>query len=340
VLVVLAIIAVLVGLLLVAVMRVHEAANRIQCINNLKEIGLAMQIYHDQYERLPPSLNNWSHWIGYPPLPAHWSYCWRTLLLPCLECDAKWKWALSLEQIDSLPPPTATDWFAPPQLAALYENTCDPSARYFGPNGPFGLVDRVFCCPSDSRMLQPVWFGYYSVAYSSYLGVNGIDLWAWSTTPSGPQDLRGVMVPTNKYDGATGYPEFAASSQGTQLKEITDGTTYTLLVGERPPDRSMDWGWCYGCATGQDLEGTLDATLGVNEVNLPQSGMNACPPGRFGPGSIDNPSDQFHFYSLHPGGANFLFADGHASFLRYNIGDEVMRALATMSGGEPVGGEY
>jgi prepilin-type processing-associated H-X9-DG protein len=217
----------------------------------------------------------------------------------------------------------------------LYENTCDPSWRYFG---PFSLVDRTFSCPSDSQALQPVSYGDFSVAYSSYLGVNGIDLLAWSTTPKGPQDLRGVMVPANKYDGATGKMQIAASSQGTRISDISDGTTTTLLVGERPTDSNQDWGLCYGCAMGQDLGGTLDATLGVNEVNLPQSGMDPCPPGpySFSPGRIDNPCDQFHFWSPHPGGANFLFADYHVQFLSYAVKNDLMRALATISGEEAV----
>jgi prepilin-type processing-associated H-X9-DG protein len=199
-------------------------------------------------------------------------------------------------------------------------------------------VDRPFSCPSDSQALQPVSLGNFSVAYSSYLGVNGIDLLAWSTTPSDPLDLRGVMVPTNKYDVATGKMQVAASSQGTRFIDITDGLSNTLLVGERPTDSNQDWGFCYGCAMGQDFAGTLDATLGVNEVNLPQSGMDPCPPGPyfFSPGRIDNPCDQFHFWSPHPGGANFLFADATVHFLSYTVENRVMRALATMSGEEIV----
>src|SRR5262249_20557885 len=123
--------------------------------------------------------------------------------------------------------------------------------------------------------------------------------------------------------------------------DITDGSTNTLLVGERPPGRSLDFGWCYGCTLGQDIGGSLDATLGVNEVNLQQSGvpeMDACGPGpyRFSPGRIDNPCDQFHFYSPHPGGANFLCADARVHFLSYAVGNKVMRELATINGGEPV----
>ena len=128
--------------------------------------------------------------------------------------------------------------------------------------------------------------------------------------------------------------------QGTRLAEITDGTSNTLLVGERPPGHSLDFGWAFA-ASGQDGEGTLDSTLGVNEVNLHTSGIpeiDACPSGPyfFSPGRIDNPCDQFHYYSLHSGGANFLFADGSVHFLSYGVSNDVMRAMATMYGGEVV----
>jgi prepilin-type processing-associated H-X9-DG protein len=58
-------------------------------------------------------------------------------------------------------------------------------------------------------------------------------------------------------------------------------------------------------------------------------------PFRYGPGSVDNPCDRYHFWSLHPGGANFLFADGSARFLPYSAAP-IMVALATRSGQETI----
>jgi prepilin-type N-terminal cleavage/methylation domain-containing protein/prepilin-type processing-associated H-X9-DG protein len=339
-LVVIAIIGVLIALLLPAVQRIREAANRTQCANNLHQIGLAMHNYHDSEGRLPPGLNNW--WPQtYVPARPHALDCWRMLILPYLEGDNLWRQAVALEQVGSLPPPVdPCPPGTPPQYwtpAISYEFIWDSSGRYCG---PFATVVPVFCCPSDSRTLQTVQSEGWSVSLSGYLGVNGIDLWAWSTTPTGPDDLRGVLVPTNKYRGDTGLRDIPASTRGARLADITDGTSKTLLIGEKPPGHSLDFGWAFGC-WGQDGEGTLDSTLGVNEVNLQQSGipeMDACPPGPyyFSAGRIDNPCDQFHYYSLHPGGANFLFADGSVRFLNYGIENSTLRALATMSGGEVV----
>jgi prepilin-type N-terminal cleavage/methylation domain-containing protein/prepilin-type processing-associated H-X9-DG protein len=333
-LVVIAIIAVLIGLLLPTVQQVRTTAQRLQCANNLRQIGLAMQNYESAEQRLPPALNNWWPQTHIPVRP-HALDCWRFLLLPYLEQNNLFLQASALEQPGSLPPPANNFGLTDP--ATIYEAIWDSSGRYFG---PFATVVPVFSCPADGRTLQTVQSEGFATSLTSYLGVNGIDLWAWSTTPIGPQDLRGIMVPTNKYRGDWGDRDIPASMQGTRLAEVTDGTSNTLLIGERPPGHSLDFGWAFGC-WGQDAEGTLDSTLGVNEVNLHISGVpeiDACPSGPyfFSRGRIDNPCDQFHYYSLHPGGANFLRADGSVHFLGYGIANEVMRGMASMSGGEVV----
>jgi prepilin-type N-terminal cleavage/methylation domain-containing protein/prepilin-type processing-associated H-X9-DG protein len=338
-LLVIAIIGVLIALLLAAVQRVREAANRTQCINNLHQIGLAMQNYHDVEGCLPPSLNNW--WPNtYVPMLPHALDCWRMLILQYVEGDNLWSQIVALEQPGSPTPPTSPvppGWQQYWTPAVAYEFIWDSSQRYFG---PFRTVMPVFSCPSDPRTLRTVQLGGWYTSLSSYLGVSGIDLWAWSTTPTGPDDLRGIMVPTNKYRGDWGDRDIPASTIGTRFHEITDGLSNTLLIGERPPSHGLDWGWAFGCRPADGV-GTLDSILGVNEVNLQQSGVpetDACGPGPylFKRGEINNPCDVFHFYSTHPGGANFLFADAQVRFLSYTVDNEVMRALATMSGGEAV----
>lgn len=60
----------------------------------------------------------------------------------------------------------------------------------------------------------------------------------------------------------------------------------------------------------------------------------------FGPGLLDNPCDRFHFWSLHPEGANFALVDGSVRFISYSVGDQVMNALASLDGGDVVDPDY
>ncbi len=148
-----------------------------------------------------------------------------------------------------------------------------------------------------------------NVAFTDYLGVEGIN--------------------QNRKDGVL----FLDST--VRFADITDGTSNTLAVGERPPSTDGWYGWWYA-GWGQNQDGSADMVLGVREKNY-SARAASCPigPYEYGPGRPDNMCDTFHFWSHHPGGANFLFADGSVHFLPYSA-RAVMRALATRAGGEAV----
>ena len=98
-------------------------------------------------------------------------------------------------------------------------------------------------------------------------------------------------------------------------------------------------GWWYA-GWGQAQSGSVDIVLGVSEVNSGDGFLGAAAncwrgPYFFSPGSVQNMCDPFHFWSLHPGGANFLFCDGSIRFLAYAQAP-IMSALATRAGGEVV----
>src|SRR5207253_1385089 len=101
--------------------------------------------------------------------------------------------------------------------------------------------------------------------------------------------------------------------------DITDGTSNTLLVGERPPSSDHRYGWWYA-GWGQLKTGSAEMVLGVKELRDDPK-YEACSPGpyTFQAGGGGNDCDTFHFWSLHLGtGANFLFADGSVRFLHYS----------------------
>jgi prepilin-type processing-associated H-X9-DG protein len=120
-----------------------------------------------------------------------------------------------------------------------------------------------------------------------------------------------------------------------RFSDFSDGLNNTIIVGERPPSGDGRWGYCYaGWGTAKD--GTGDMVLGVRSLNI--GALEAtCPSGvyRFGPGRVDNSCDALHFWSLHSGGAHFLFCDGSVRFLGYDA-DGILPALATRAGRETV----
>lgn len=126
----------------------------------------------------------------------------------------------------------------------------------------------------------------------------------------------------------------------TRFADITDGQSHTLLVGERPPSPDNRLGWWYAGVGQRTMGNSADYFLGLREYPDPtRLPMCVWETGSFRPGRLDEMCDVIHFWSLHPGGANFAFCDGSVRFLRYSA-DAVLPALATRAGGEVVPGDY
>jgi prepilin-type N-terminal cleavage/methylation domain-containing protein/prepilin-type processing-associated H-X9-DG protein len=164
-------------------------------------------------------------------------------------------------------------------------------------------------CPSDLRSSLVAQYGSDLVAMTEYLSVSGTD--------------------QLKFDGVI-YVNSQVRKTG-----ITDGTSNTLLVGERPPSTDLVWGWWFAGSGPAPYFGTTDVCLGVNEVLDPNN-----PVGRdfFRPGTLNDPNSlhKWHYWSLHPGGANFLLADGSCRFITYDVGQSVLNAAASRNGAEPL----
>jgi prepilin-type N-terminal cleavage/methylation domain-containing protein/prepilin-type processing-associated H-X9-DG protein len=280
-LVVIGIVSVLMGLLLSAVQQARAAAARLKCENNLKQIGLAFQMYHDSYGSLPPGHRSRK---GSQTMPLSG---WPLSLLPNLEQPALYASA-----------------------QAAYQATRNPFLN--PPHTGLATVVSIYVCPSDASAAYPQ-RGQRTgnmAAFTDYLGVSGKN---YATKD-------GVLF------------------QGSHIRfaDITDGTSNTLLAGERPPSSDFDFGWWYA-GTGQRSTGSADMILGVQEVNLLPVTPATCGPGAsaYSPGRSGSPCNMFHFWSYHPGGANFLFADASVHFLPYSVAS-IMVPLATRSGGEAI----
>jgi hypothetical protein len=179
------------------------------------------------------------------------------------------------------------------------------------PHSNFSKPVKHFACPSDERLQEAqVTRNGLIVGLTSYLGVLGS---SW-----------------NQPDGCL----FLDSR--ISLPQIHDGTSNTIVVGERPPSPDFWFGWWYA-SVGVVGTGSPDLLLGGKENNAFGSYVAGCPTGPyvFTPGKLDNMCDVFHFWSLHPGGAHFLMGDASVHFLKYSAAP-IIPDLCTRNGGEGV----
>jgi prepilin-type processing-associated H-X9-DG protein len=170
------------------------------------------------------------------------------------------------------------------------------------------VTSAAFWYPSNPWQQMPV-------AFTSYLGVSS-----------------GSSADFSTYQ-KTGITNWTSSTKMVNIAD-GDGTSNTLLVGERPPSADLDYGWWFAGA-GYDGSGTGDVLLGAREYGY--AAAMGCAASKVGlqPGTTDTTCDQVHFWSQHTGGANFLLADGHVRFVTYN-GNGVLPAMCTYNGGETV----
>jgi prepilin-type N-terminal cleavage/methylation domain-containing protein/prepilin-type processing-associated H-X9-DG protein len=185
----------------------------------------------------------------------------------------------------------------------------DPALDQFYGHPPhaenLAAVIKLYACPADSRLPGPVQLSVVSVSLTSYLGVSGQDQYR----------LGGVLFPDSH----------------TRFTDISDGTSNTIAIGERPPPPSFRLGWWYR-GWGQSKDGSGEMILGAVEVNETIDNCQAGPQ-KYRQGRLSDECDALHYWSLHSGGANFAFADGSVRLLSY-ASEGILPALSTRSGGE------
>ena len=324
-LVVIAIIAILIGLLLPAVQKVREAANRLKCSNNLKQIGLAAHNYHDTNGSFPAGNVGTSDCCG-----QNIRSTWTIDLLPYVEQDNLYRTYVDYPALQ-----TSTD-------GTFIQNAQTWVSTYTN----FRLTQlKVFQCPSDTysgKQSRPgsgngsgVDFAHGTYrAVSGRSGGNGRVFWDTCEPGQGTLNTawRGVMHALVKRNDGSIHPSCPMMSGPETFASITDGASNTLLVGEYTNldvQRRATY-WAYGYTSYNQSTITTESRILGNRYGNGSPG-SGCWNGT-GQGG-DNPCKR-GFGSNHTNGLNFLFADGSIKWIAYSVDINLLAAMATVDGGE------
>jgi prepilin-type N-terminal cleavage/methylation domain-containing protein/prepilin-type processing-associated H-X9-DG protein len=306
-LVVIAIIAVLIGLLLPAVQKVREAASRMKCTNNLKQMSLACHTHHDAIGIFPSA--GWQDYYNGRDI--------NNLLAPAPA--QRWGWMYQI-----------TPYIEQGNIHDLTANSAAVRSS----------IVPMFNCPSRRPpvVINP------TLILTDYAGNSGV---TWCPANEAAT-WTGTITPSAANNGATVIPP-------VKITTITDGTSNTLLLGEKfvaidQYTTGGEWGdnsgW--GCgntwistrnAVHQPRQDVLSSTA-TQEVPVPNAGAPGIN-GRCGPWGLGLAANGGGYYdywgSPHPGGFNAAMADGSVRPISYSITLPVLQALAHRSDGSVVG---
>ena len=323
-LVVIAIIAILIGLLLPAVQKVREAAARMSCQNNLKQIGLACHNYESSYQVFPPAFFVELQLVNGAPT-RRVSYNWGYAILPYIEQDnlAKqydantWFWnptnAPAANQVIKI-------YICPssPTSTKTYTRAVDFSTEI---GGPAHALD--FLTPPNSAMT----FAITDYACPTDIGGNAADA---AGIPRGrPSIMAGsqtLPTPAAFIAGLASGNYKVTVGRAFTVTGVTDGTSNSIMLAE-DAGRPEDW------------------VAGTRTTNVRNDGGWADPQSSYsvdtvcGGSQAINCKNDNEIYSFHTGGANVLFGDGSVRFLRASTPITVLGAMVTAANGEVVPAE-
>ncbi len=316
-LVVIAIIAVLIALLLPAVQQAREAARRSECKNKLKQIGLALHNHHEAYSRLPPSGAT-----DTPPFGtggAGWGSSWMVFILPYVDQAAMFnKWAFSGQ--------------------SGYTNNQN------GNGTCSGKKMAAYACPSSLRIQmspnQPTsWVAHYTAIAGAVDGA----------IPGFSDPLRSVTQGGNGIIGRSGC---MSNLSQINFRDITDGTTNVMLVGEASgilfdtsgnPNLAWHPGYQHAWSMGTS---SLNSDRAFNSTTIRYSPNDFRNAGAgnvgwtAGTGGInDNQGVNTPLTSNHVGGVHVLLGDGSVRMISDNIDYATFARLAVRDDGQALG-EY
>jgi prepilin-type N-terminal cleavage/methylation domain-containing protein/prepilin-type processing-associated H-X9-DG protein len=305
-LVVIAIIGVLIALLLPAVQKVREAANRAKCQNNLHQIGIGMHNLHDTFGYFPTG--GWGYfWVLDEPQiygvgqsqPGGWIGC----LLPYVEQG-------NLYNQGQVGTPQEIQQANAQRLTIAIPLFNCPSRRTGGPYSNDSLNDYHECDPP----IPPV------MARADYAANAG--------DQQSPQNGQGPATLDEGLNGPFTWVQSPPATgviyqrSATRIAEITSGTSNVFLVGEK---------W-------MDTAHYSDGLFGGDNENMYcgyDNDVNRCtfnPPEQDAPNVPLNPTQpQFRFGSVHAGGLNMLLCDGSARFFEYAVDPTVWKTMGRRS---------
>jgi len=314
-LVVIAIIAILIALLLPAVQQAREAARRSQCKNNLKQIGLALHNYHDTHRMFPPG------WVMRTQDATDGGWAWSVFILPFIDQAPMYN-ALNVQNGASVIPPALTpnDKFLPAYscpsdasdeqggavLAGITQGWSDSVPAYYKKMN-YPAVNGLG--QDDGAVSPPVYAPTgFAVACAAAVGTYGSG--GLTDVVDSSWNLEGTC--SKKWEGCFGF------DTNTKIRDITDGTSNTLMVGERDMTKAKGAIWMRAAL----LDGT--SVSGVVSVKLNFQDLLATPPVVTGTAG---------FGSTHEGGCHFLLGDGSVRFIQENIDMGVYANLGARADG-------
>ena len=319
-LVVIAIISVLIGLLMPAVQKVREAANRAQCINNLKQVGIAMHHYADAHKKLPP---------GVGPYGCCWG-TWQVYILPYLEQG---------------------NLYAPYKNLGGNDITLPSGYWRYSSDGNLTLTKNrlaILTCPSDrpNAPLSNITSHNYAVNYGNtsfyQTTMNGVPFGGapfscyppqWLTPSQAMLTKYGQNTPDHDQYGLFGPP---AGQPQVALPQITDGTSTTLMASEIIQGQGGDlrgfswWGGASGFTAWSPPNANAPDVLMGGTCNIAATYNLPCTTIS----SVALPRLQVARSRHTPGGVNAVYCDGHVAWIGNNVSLAVWRAVSTTKGSE------
>jgi prepilin-type N-terminal cleavage/methylation domain-containing protein/prepilin-type processing-associated H-X9-DG protein len=325
-LVVIAIIAVLIGLLLPAIQKVREAANRVTCQNNMKQLGIALHNYNSANGYFPPSVVNPMNCYSNTSAVTYQGQNMNglVLLLPYIEMDNLYQ-QFNLKAVFS-------DF-----NGSVYQNSNpkitpagavgSPLDAYNSGNAALSTIKiKVLACPSDNgsptitkRSTSSGGALYEPTTNAGFTGS------AYKTNYDFQANASDYATCNSWYtEAANSKPMFGGNSKCT-VGMVSDGLSNTAMMWERTYNVYNGEGspWAY---RGWADPGCAPATSPVAGINVWTYQGVVNPPGTLGQWAAAG--------SLHPGGCNLLVGDGHVTFVSQNVSDPVLWSLQTIANGE------